>query len=144
MYSLRAVFPPPPHPLRFMACIQIQSSYIHLSTLPRPDFPGSHGAKKHYRLVLFWARALQSSYFLCFLSWRMQTCNDSYFLRTKRLETELTKYGKTALFFITVFLYWTFPFSYFIFFLLSEFCFRYLFVLTYFDSSRRHTRQGRK
>ena len=131
--------PPPP---RFMACIQIQSSYsgrfifLHLRTLPRPDFPGSHGAKKHYRLVLFWARALQSFYFLCFLSWRM-----TYL---KRLETELTKYGKTALFFITLFLYWTFPFIYFIFFLLSEFCFRYLFVLTYFDSSRRHTRQGRK
>ena len=56
-----------------MACIQIQSSYsgrfifLHLSTLPRPDFPGSHGAKKHYRLVLFWARALQSFYFCAFL-----------------------------------------------------------------------------
>ena len=77
----------------------------------------------------------------------MAHANLQRFLRTwspKRLETELTKYGKTALFFITLFLYWTFPFIYFIFFLLSEFCFRYLFVLTYFDSSRRHTRQGRK
>ena len=74
-----------------MACIQIQSSYsgrfifLHLSTLPRPDFPGSHGAKKHYRLVLFWARALQSFYFLCFLSWRMQTCNDSYVLEARNV-----------------------------------------------------------
>ena len=80
-----------PPPLRFMACIQIQSSYsgrfifLHLSTLPRPDFPGSHGAKKHYRLVLFWARALQSFYFLCFLSWRMQTCNDSYVLEARNV-----------------------------------------------------------
>ena len=79
----------PPTPLRFMACIQIQSSYsgrfifLHLSTLPRPDFPGSHGAKKHYRLVLFWARALQSFYFLCFLAWRMQTCNDFYVLEAR-------------------------------------------------------------
>ena len=23
-----------------------------MSTLPRPDFPGSHGLEKHYRLVL--------------------------------------------------------------------------------------------
>ena len=34
--------------------------FLHLDTLPRSDFPGSHGAKKHYRLVLFWARAIQS------------------------------------------------------------------------------------
>ena len=34
--------------------------FLHLGTLPRSDFPGSHGAKKHYRLVLFWARAIQS------------------------------------------------------------------------------------
>ena len=85
--------------------------------------------------------------FLFFVLSFMAHANLQRFLRTwspKRLETELTKYGKTALFFITLFLYWTFPFIYFIFFLLSEFCFRYLFVLTYFDSSRRHTRQGRK
>ena len=25
---------------------------LRLSTLPRPDFPGSHGSEKHYRLVL--------------------------------------------------------------------------------------------
>ena len=54
-------------------CIPIQSFsgrffFLHFSTLPRPDFPGSHGAEKHYRLVLFWARALQSFYILCFLS----------------------------------------------------------------------------
>ena len=139
----------PPPRLRFMACIQIQSSYsgrfifLHLSTLPRPDFPGSHGAKKHYRLVL----SARITKFLFFVLSCMAHANLQRFLRTwspKRLETELTKYGKTALFFITLFLYWTFPFIYFIFFLLSEFCFRYLFVLTYFDSSRRHTRQGRK
>ena len=34
--------------------------FLYLSTLPRPDFPGSHGARKHYLLVLFWARTLQS------------------------------------------------------------------------------------
>ena len=34
--------------------------------------PGVFLRKKHYRLVLFYARALQSFYFLCFLSWCMQ------------------------------------------------------------------------
>ena len=34
--------------------------FLHLDTLPRSDFPGSHGAKKHYRLALFWARARQN------------------------------------------------------------------------------------
>ena len=40
--------------------------FLHLSTLPRSDFPGSHGAKKHYQITdLFfsWACALQNSYF---------------------------------------------------------------------------------
>ena len=50
---LRAVFL-----FRFIASSQIQSFsgpfiFLRLSTLPRPDFPGSHRAKKHYRLVLF-------------------------------------------------------------------------------------------
>ena len=63
VYFLRAVFR-----CRFIACIQIQSFsghfiFLHLSTLPRSDCPGSHGAKKHY--LLFWARALKS--FLIFL-----------------------------------------------------------------------------
>ena len=53
-------------------CIPIQSFsgrffFLHLSTLPRPDFPGSHGAEKHYQLVLFWARALQSFYIFNFM-----------------------------------------------------------------------------
>ena len=69
---------------RYKALVGVLSS--SMSTLPRPDFPGSHGAKKHYRLVLFWARALQSFYFLCLLSWRMQTLQ--WFLRTS---TPLTK-----------------------------------------------------
>ena len=34
--------------------------FLHLDTLPRSDFPGSHGAKKHYRQALFWARARQN------------------------------------------------------------------------------------
>ena len=61
LYFLRAVFR-----CRFISCIQIQSFsgrfiFLHLSTLQRSDFPGSHGAKKHY--LLFWARALESFWF---------------------------------------------------------------------------------
>ena len=60
MYFLRAVFR-----FRFIACIQRQTFsgrfvFLHLGTLPRSDFPGSHGAKKHYRQALFWARARQN------------------------------------------------------------------------------------
>ena len=36
---------------KYKALVGVLSS--SMSTLPRPDFPGSHGAKKHYRLVLF-------------------------------------------------------------------------------------------
>ena len=43
---------------RFIACIQIQSfsgrfMFLHLSTLPRWDFPGSHGAKNITDLLYF-------------------------------------------------------------------------------------------
>ena len=106
---------------RFIACIQIQSFngrfiLLHLSTLPRSDFPGSHGAKKHYRLVLFWARVLESFYFLMFSFMACANLATS----PKRLETELTN--------ITGRHFCSFPvfciehsFIYFIYFLLSEF-----------------------
>ena len=41
--------------------------FLHLSILPRSDFPGSHGRKKHYWLVLSWARALQIFIFSIYL-----------------------------------------------------------------------------
>ena len=51
--------------------------FLHLSTLPRSDFPVSHGAKKRYQitsLFFFFERAhYKILIFLCFLSWRMQT-----------------------------------------------------------------------
>ena len=115
---------PHPPPLRFMVCNQIQSScsgrfiFLHLSTLPRPDFPGSHGAKKHYQLVFFWARALQSFYFLCFLSWSMQTCNDSYVLEARNVWRLNSQIWQDGTFFITIFciehslLFTLFSFSY--------------------------------
>ena len=79
---------------------------------------------------------------LCFLSWRIQTLQR--FLRTwtplmkGQAQTSgdwTDKYHKTALLFITRPLYWTFLY------LLSfiGIFFRYPFVLTYFDGSRRHT-----
>ena len=116
--------------------------FLHLRTSPRSDFPGSHGAKKHYRLVLFWARALQSFYFLCFLSWRIP-CNEP---ETSRDWTH--KYHKTALLFITVFRI-EHSVIYFIFFLLSNFlsviCL-FWHTLTARDDTRtrQHTRQGSK
>ena len=73
VYFLRAVFR-----FLFIACIQIKRFrgrfiFPHLSNLPRSDFPGSHWAKTHYRLALFWARTTKFFIFFCFLSWRMET-----------------------------------------------------------------------
>ena len=98
---------------KYKALVGVLSS--SMSTLPRSDFPGSHGAKKHYRLnVLFWARALQI-FFKCFLSWRMQTLQ--WFLRTstplmksqaRNVWTELRNITRRHFFSLPVFLYWTF------------------------------------
>ena len=99
-------------------------------------FSGSHGAKTHYGLVLFWARALQSSlFFYVFFHGVCKPCNEP---RTSGDGTH--KYHNTAILFITRFLYWTFLYllCYILLSLIGIF-FRYLFVLTYFDSSRRHT-----
>ena len=65
-------------------CIPIQSFsgllfFLHFSTLPRPDFPGSHGAEKHYQLILFWARALQSFNILNFMFSFMASANFANF-----------------------------------------------------------------
>ena len=103
-----------------------------LSTLRRSDFPGNHLAKKHYRLVSFWARALQSFYFLYFLSCECKPRNEP---ETSGNWTH--KYPKTALLFITRFLYWTF--LYLLQLSLIGIVFRHLFAFTYFHSSRRHT-----
>ena len=54
---------------KYKALVGVLSSSFWV-LLPRPDFPGSRGVKKHYQLVLFWAHTLQS-FFL--ISWRMQT-----------------------------------------------------------------------
>ena len=106
----------------YFDCIQIQSfsghfNFLHLSTLPRSDFPGSQGAKKHHRLVLFrWAGAKFLVFYVFFL-WRMQTLQRT----RKRLETELTNI--TRLHFCSLrFLCIERSFIYFIYFLfVSEF-----------------------
>ena len=134
---------------RFIACIQIQSFsgrfiLLHLSTLPRSDFPGSHGAKKHYRLVLFWARVLESFYFLMFSFMAYANIATS----PKRLETELTNITGRHFRSLPVFCI-EHSFIYLIYFLLSEFfsviCL-FWHTLTARDGtgSRQHTRQGRK
>ena len=104
---------------KYKALEGVLSSFIRVLYQGR-TFPAAT-EQKRYRLVLLWARferALQSfSFFLCFLSWRMQTLQR--FLRTwtplmklrARLETsgDWTQiYHQTALLFITRFLYWTF------------------------------------
>ena len=38
--------------------------FLHLSTLPRPDFPGSDGTEKKITNILFWVRTLQSFFFM--------------------------------------------------------------------------------
>ena len=133
MYFLRAVFR-----FLFIACIQIKRFserfiFPHLSNLPRSDFPGSHGAKTHYWLLCF-EHALQSSlFFSIFFYGVWKPC--------KKPETSgdwTHKYHKTALLFITRFLYWTFLYL-LLLITLSYREFFPLFVLTYFDSSRRHT-----
>ena len=101
----------------FIACIQIQSFrgrfiFLHLSTLPRSNFPGSHGAKKHYRLVLFRARVLQSLFHFSFMAYVNRTTS------LKNLETELTNITRRH-FCSLPFLYWTF------FYLLYLFTFSY-------------------
>ena len=115
-----------------IACIQRQSCsgrfiFLHLSTLLRSDLPGSHVAKK---LVLFWVRALQSFFLRFFLFMAYANLVTS----PKRLETELPNITERHFCSLPVF---CIEHS-FVYFLLSDF-FRYLFVLTYFDSSRRHT-----
>ena len=64
--------------IRFIACIKVQSFsgcfiFLHLSTLPRSDFPGTHGAKKITYLFCFERAHYKVYIFLCFLSWHMQT-----------------------------------------------------------------------
>ena len=62
--------------------------FLHLSTLPRSDFPVIHGAKKHYQitdLFFVWACALQNSYFFMFSFMAYANLATS----PKRLETKL-------------------------------------------------------
>ena len=101
--------------------------FLHLSTSPRSDFPGSHGVKKNINeLVLFQTRALQS-FDIFYVSFHgiWKPCNEP--------ETSgewAHKCHKMAPVFHIE--------HSFIYFLLSEF-FCYLFVLTNFDSSRWYT-----
>ena len=134
---------------RFIACIQIQSFsgrfiFLYLSTLPRTNFPGSHGSKKHYRLVLFRARSLHSFLYIIFLSWRMQTLQRAW--NVWRLNSQISQDGTFVHY---RFLYWTF--FYLIYWLslmgifFSVICLFWHTVTARDDTrTRQHTRQGRK
>ena len=124
----------------YFDCVQIQSFsghfiFLHLSTLPRSDFPGSQGAKQRYRLVLFrWVRAKFLVFYVFFMAYANLATNP------KRLETELTNITRQH-FCSLRFLCIEHSFIYFIYFLfISEFF--PLFVC--FERTRQHTRQRRK
>ena len=128
----------------YFDCVQIQSFsghfiFLHLSTLPRSDFPGSQGAKKHHRLVLFrWAGAKFLVFYVFFL-WRMQTLQRAR--NVWRLNWQISQgstFAHYAFFVLNVPLFALSTFS------LYRNFFRYLFVLTYFERTQQHTRQGRK
>ena len=142
MYFLRALFR-----FRFIARIQIQSCrgrfiimFLHLSTLPRSDFPGSHGAKKNYRLVFF--LSVRTTKFLFFYIFFMAYANLA--TSPKRLETKLANITGRHFCSLLVFCIEHF----FIYFLFSEFfpiiCL-FCHTLTVRDDTRtrQHTRQRR-
>ena len=104
--------------------------------------------QKRYRLVLLWAHALQSFYFFmfCFMAYAnlatiLTYLNSTYEgLGPKHLETELTNitspdgtFVHYQFFVLNISLFTLLTFSH------RNFFFRYLFVLIYFDGSRRYT-----
>ena len=129
LYFLRAVFR-----FRFVACIQIQSFsgrfiFLHLSTLPRSDFPGSHGAKNITDLFCFEREHFKVFSFLCFLSWRMQTLQRAR--NVWRLNSQMSQDGTFVhypFFVLNILLFILFPFSFRIFFALFV-CFDILWQL---------------
>ena len=108
----------------FIACTQIQSFsvcfiFLRLSTLPRLDFPGTHGLKKHYRLVCFKRAHFKVFVFLCFLSWCMQTFQRAQ--KVWRLNSQISQDGTFVyypFFVLNILLFTLFTFSYLNFFLL--------------------------
>ena len=115
-----------------IACIQRQSCsgrfiFLHLSTLLRSDLLGSRLCEK--TCFVLSARSAKF-FFLRFFSWRMQTLQRAR--NVLRLNSQISQNGTFVhyLFFVLNIPLLTFSYRNF---------FRYLFVLTYFDSSRRHT-----
>ena len=103
----------PPLPLRFIACIQIQSSYsgrfifLHLSTLPRSDFPGSNATKQHYIPTCFVlsARITKFLFFYAFFHGACKPVTILTYLNSndegpgpKCLKTELTNMARRHFF----------------------------------------------
>ena len=128
----------------FLRCIRRQScsgrfNFLHLSTLLRSDFSGSHAAKKTLP-TCFVLSARTTNFFLRFFSCVCKPCNE--------LETSWDwthKYHKTALLFIICFLYWTFLCLLSLIGFFPVICL-FWHTLTARDDTRtrQHTRQGRK
>ena len=120
----------------YFDCIQIQSfsghfNFLHLSTLPRSDFPGSQGAKQRYRLVLFrWVRAK----FLVFYVFFYGVCKPCNEPETSGDWTH--KYHKAALLLITLSLYWTFLY---LLYLLSLYIGIFSVICLFWENATTHT-----
>ena len=130
----------------FLRCIRRQScsgrfNFLHLSTLLRSDFSGSHAAKKTLpTCFVLSARSTNFFFFYVFFHGVCKPCNE--------LETSWDwthKYHKTALLFIICFLYWTFLCLISLIGFFPVICL-FWHTLTARDDTRtrQHTRQGRK
>ena len=108
----------------FLRCIRRQSCsgrfhFLHLSSLLRSDFSGSHAAKKTLPTCFVLSARTTIFFFYVLFHGVCKPCNE--------LETS---WDWHYLFFVLNIPLFTFSYRIFS---------RYLFVLTYFDSSRRHT-----
>ena len=111
--------------------------FLHLSTSPRSDFPGSHGVKKtltnlfcfkraHYKVLIF--------FMFSFMAY------GNLAMSPKRLESELTNVTRWHLFFILSIPLFTFSCPNF-----SVICLFWQTLTAHDDTrTRQHLRQGRK
>ena len=129
--------------IKYKALVGVLSSSIGqcLSTLPGSDFPAATEQKHITDLFCFERAHYTTKFFIFFYVFFHGVCKPCNEPGTSGDWTH--KYHNTAILFITRFLYWTFLYllCYILLSLIGIF-FRYLFVLTHFDSSRRHDNTG--
>ena len=104
--------------LKYKALVCVLSSSIWV-LYQGWDFPGTHGLKKHYRLVCFKRAHFKVFVFLRFLSWRMQTFQRAQ--KVWRLNSQISQDGTFVYYpflVLNILLFTLFTFSYRNFFLL--------------------------